>query len=217
MSDRGAHDTFVIPVKTLAGSKTRLAGILSPEARAALTLSLLERTLSLLARHFPDHPIVLVTRDARVAALADPARCTVLDDSGTDTLNRAMDMAANWADNWTADMNGGRGPGGLCFLPADLARAEAGDIATLLALADGARGVAIAEASDGGTNGLVVRPCAALRFRFGPGSAAAHEAAARAAGLPVIRTRLDSLLHDVDQPDHLSLIPDGMPWARLTP
>ena len=37
--------SFVIPVKPLDEGKSRLAGVLSPEARGLLTLTLLDRTL----------------------------------------------------------------------------------------------------------------------------------------------------------------------------
>jgi 2-phospho-L-lactate guanylyltransferase len=197
--------TFVIPVKPLDAAKTRLSVVLSAEARAALTLTLLERTVGLIRRHFPDRHLLLVTRDERVAALADHPLTTVLDDRGTDTLNGAMGLAARWT--------AANGFGALAFLPADLARAEAGDIAALIELAEAPRGVAVAEAADGGTNGLVVRPADALAFRFGPGSAARHLQAARAAGMPAIGARLDSLIHDIDQPDDLSLVPEVAPWA----
>jgi coenzyme F420-0:L-glutamate ligase/coenzyme F420-1:gamma-L-glutamate ligase len=72
-------------------------------------------------------------------------------------------------------------------------------------LAAGTRAeVVIAAARDGGTNALLLSPPDAIAFRFGPGSAARHEAAARASGKSVERLLLPHLSRDLDRPEDLA-------------
>ena len=42
-----------------------------------------------------------------------------------------------------------------------------------------------------------------MEFRFGPDSFAQHEHEASARGVPLKTIRLDSLLHDIDEPEDL--------------
>ena len=63
----------------------------------------------------------------------------------------------------------------------------------------------MALASDGGTNGVVMRPPGVLDTHFGEGgSAAVHERAALAAGLAVVVVDLPGLAFDVDTPEDLA-------------
>jgi coenzyme F420-0:L-glutamate ligase/coenzyme F420-1:gamma-L-glutamate ligase len=81
------------------------------------------------------------------------------------------------------------------------------EVAALVA-AGAESAVVIAESVDGGTNALLLSPPDAIGFHFGPNSAAAHAAAARAARLSVAKLTLPFLSRDLDTPDDLSARPD---------
>ena len=60
--------SIVVPFKDPAGAKRRLAPALDREQRAALAWALLEQTLSVLATHFPERRLVVVTNAATLRA-----------------------------------------------------------------------------------------------------------------------------------------------------
>jgi 2-phospho-L-lactate/phosphoenolpyruvate guanylyltransferase len=85
-------------------------------------------------------------------------------------------------------------------ISADLPLIRADDVEELLA-ATPERGIAIARALDGGTNGVAMRPPGVVRTHFGePGSAAVHASL----GVPHVVVDLPGLAFDVDTPDDLA-------------
>jgi 2-phospho-L-lactate guanylyltransferase len=76
-------------------------------------------------------------------------------------------------------------------------------LALIEATPDG--GIAIARATDGGTNAVSMRPAGAMRTCFGePQSARLHAALARDAGLAHAIVDLPGLAFDVDRPEDLA-------------
>jgi 2-phospho-L-lactate guanylyltransferase len=88
----------------------------------------------------------------------------------------------------------------VAVISADLPLIRADDVEELLA-ATPERGIAIARALDGGTNGVAMRPPGVVRTHFGePGSAAVHASL----GVPHVVVDLPGLAFDVDTPDDLA-------------
>jgi 2-phospho-L-lactate guanylyltransferase len=88
----------------------------------------------------------------------------------------------------------------VAVISADLPLIRADDVEELLS-ATPERGIAIARALDGGTNGVAMRPPGVIRTRFGePGSAAVHASL----GVPHVVVDLPGLAFDVDTPDDLA-------------
>jgi 2-phospho-L-lactate guanylyltransferase len=88
----------------------------------------------------------------------------------------------------------------VAVISADLPLIRADDIEELIA-ATPKRGIAIARASDGGTNGVAMRPPGIVRTHFGePGSADVHASL----GVPHVVVDLPGLAFDVDTPDDLA-------------
>jgi 2-phospho-L-lactate guanylyltransferase len=95
----------------------------------------------------------------------------------------------------------------LVVLHGDLPNLRASDVETLLnALPAGPEpAVAIAPDRAGtGTNGLVLRPPGVIRFRFGPGSFAAHVSEVERAGVPLVAVNKAGLAFDLDTPADLA-------------
>lgn len=181
----------VVPVKSLAAGKSRLAAALGRARAGALALAMLEDLLAALARVPGLDAIAVVTPDAGVAEAAERAGARALrgDDPG---LDAALARAARELGPACAD--------GLLVVLGDVAGARPGELARLLeALAAGpAPRAALAASLDGGTAALARRPPDAFPSCFGPDSARRHREAAARAGVPLVELALPSLALDLD-------------------
>ena len=195
----------IVPVRSLSGAKSRLGEPLDPEERADLVLAMLRRTLAAALAAASVRTVALVSKDPEVLEMAhEMGVVPVLQRS--DGLNEAIVEARSFV---------GAGATALLVLPADLAFVAPEAIDELAATANGA----VAEAASGqpatrpvvalvpdrhgtGTNALLVSPPDAIRFRFGPGSRAAHEAEARQAGAIYVEAG-GQLTFDLDTPEDL--------------
>ncbi len=160
----------VVPVKDLGGTKSRLAPVLDPAARAGLTLYMMGRVVSRLREAGLD-AVGVVSPDPIVLdeALRRGATPLVQESRG---LNPALEEGRLWATE--------NGAAALLVLPADLPLIEAEDVRAVLDEAAGGTSVVIApDGARSGTNALLLRPPDALPFLFGPDSFEAHLSAAR--------------------------------------
>jgi 2-phospho-L-lactate guanylyltransferase len=170
-----------VPLKALDQAKSRLAGALSPEERAELMRSLLER-------------VVAAVREAGVE------RITVVTSEPLDGYELWADRGLPWNDALSAATAEVVAAPVVAFVSADLPLLRADEVEELLE-ATPPRGIAIARALDGGTNAISMRPPGLVRTHFGePGSAAVH------AGLGVEHVIVDlpGLAFDVDTPEDLA-------------
>lgn len=186
----------LIPVKRLEESKSRLLPELADTARQALTLAMLEDLIEALRRAACIDRIAVTTPDPLVARRAEAAGAEVLlrPEPG---LNAALEEAAERLAPAPAQA--------LLVVLGDVAGALPADFRRLVDAADDDEtGVWLAPSTDGGTSALLLRPARAIRFRFGPASAARHRDAARQAGIAYHELPLPSLAIDLDQPEDLS-------------
>jgi 2-phospho-L-lactate guanylyltransferase len=189
----------VIPVKPYFEAKTRLSPFLSLKQRMALGRWLLRRTLRL-ARAVVG-PVVVVSRDRAVLAEAEAQGAWGLPESSPG-LNPALTQAARFARDCGAT--------GILVLPTDLPCLTASDLESILSLGGGAGLKPAPHATPvlviapcrraTGTNALLMRPPNLIPFAFGPGSFAAHCAAARAAGVEPMVYRSQGVAFDLDTP-----------------
>ncbi len=168
MTEAGGVYT-VVPVKDLRGTKSRLAPVLDPAARAGLTLYMMGRVVSRALEAGVD-AVGVVSPDPIVLdeALKKGAVPLVQESRG---LNPALEEGRSWATK--------SGASALLVLPADLPLIEAEDVRAVLAGAGGAPVVISPDGARSGTNALLLRPPDALPFLFGPDSFEAHLRAAR--------------------------------------
>ncbi len=190
----------VIPVRSLAGSKSRLGEPLDQEEREALVLGLVRTTIAAAVEARCVSEVVVVSPDDELlGAIAGPGS-TPLRQTGTG-LNEALVEAVGAC---CADASG------LLVLPADLPRVDAAEIDRLVRVAgralepDRPLVALIPDRHGTGTNALLVAPPDAIRFCFGEGSRRAHAAeAARAGG---VYLEMDGpLTFDLDTPEDLLL------------
>jgi 2-phospho-L-lactate guanylyltransferase len=175
----------IVPVKDLEGAKSRLAPLLAPAERRALALAMLDRVLAACAEADAVHSALVVTPDPSLAVGHD-----VLVDEG---VGHAPAVAAALADP--------RAAGGALVVMADCPLASA---ASLDALVEAARPLALVAAQDGGVNAFALRDPRSFAPVLGvPGAATLTVARARAAGLDLAVVDDPLLAFDVDLPEDL--------------
>lgn len=186
----------LVPAKALDQAKRRLASLLTEDERRDLALAMLEdvvRALQAVPRiesvHVvsPDPAVLQKTRDLG----ADP----VQEPPSVRGINQALAHGAE-----TISPNG---PDALLVVLADVPGVSPAEFDSILdALPDG-KGVAISPSAAKGTSILALRPPDVIPFRFGDGSFAAHKREAMARGIKTKVVRIDSVSHDIDEPEDL--------------
>lgn len=177
----------VVPLKSLYLAKGRLSGVLSPAQRASLAFQMSEHVQATL-------------RDAGIS----PVRVV----NGDHDLNADVQEAAVVAQ--------AQGATDLLLMMADLPYLATDDIAALIE-AGRRSNVVIAEAKDGGTNALLLKPPTALRFAFSreQPSARIHAEQARANGIEPVILKRPGLARDIDTPDDLAALVSDHPAYQV--
>ena len=177
----------VVPMKSMDLAKGRLSAVLDPAGRRALARQMLDHVLETLK-------------------LAGISKIHVAD--GDRDLNADVAAAARLVQ--------GEGATDLLLVMADLPYIAADDIAALLE-AGRQSPVVIAEAKDGGTKALMLKPPTALEFAFATGqpSARRHAELARAAGIEPTVLKRPGLARDIDTPADLAALASDHPAYRV--
>ena len=178
----------VVPVKDLRGTKSRLAPILDPGARAGLTLYMMGRVVAAIKGVgiedvcvvSPDRIVLNDARRRGATPLAQQSRG--LNPALEEGRRRSLDLGAST----------------LLVFPADLPLLDEDDVRAVLQAAEGRSVVISPDGARSGTNALLIRPPDALPFAFGPDSFEAHLEAARQRGLDVRVCERPHLAFDLD-------------------
>jgi 2-phospho-L-lactate guanylyltransferase len=180
----------VVPMKSMDLAKSRLSGMLDGAQRHAL------------ARQMLDH-VLATLREAGLDAIHVASA-----DEGTGDLNADVTAAARRVQDEGADQ--------LLLVMADLPYLSVADIAHLVETGR-KNPIVIAEAKDGGTNALLLRPPTVLTFAFATSrpSAAFHADHARNAGIEPAIVRRPGLARDIDTPDDLKSLVSDHPAYRV--
>jgi len=195
-----ARVVALIPVRSLAGSKSRLGEPLDAEERADLVVAFLKRTVEQALAASKLSGVVVVSEDGELLRNARTIGAASLHQRQPG-LNPGLDEARTAA---------GPEPTAILVLPVDLPQVTA---AAIDAIADAAETalrseperpvvVLVTDRHGTGTNALLVAPPNAIQFLFGPDSRAAHAAAAAAAGASYVELA-GPLAFDVDTPEDL--------------
>lgn len=183
----------LIPLKTPALVKQRLAGCLSPHERRLLVARMAERVIDALRRASTIDAIAVTSPDPLVL----PGVHWIADRAGD--LNAALTVARQ-------DLLA-RGARELLVLHADLPWLTPQEVDGLV-LAGRDTGIAFAPDRHGrGTNAFYSHPAAQIDFAFGPDSLARHRAAALACGLEPTLYHAPGLAWDVDEAVDLQHLP----------
>ncbi len=183
---------IVIPVRSVATGKTRLASALDQRARKRL----IERMfLHVLAQAQALGPTHVVSRDPHLLALARARHARTVAEQG-DTLNLALTQVARAAPPDEP----------LLALSADLPLLTEEDLRAMILALDKADVVAAPDRAGTGTNALLLSRPGLIDYAFGCGSLDAHRAASASAGLRFAAVERPGLACDIDLPGDLALL-----------
>lgn len=188
----------IVPVKPFREAKSRLAGVLSPDERAALSREFLVRTLDLLNGVREISRTLVISRDTTALQAARRHNAHTVTESGSPELNPALARAT--------DVCVSLGAGGVLILPSDLPLLAPADLTSLLNAGDDPECLTIApDRRDDGTNALFMRPPYLIPYAFGPGSFSRHLSIAMERGFCAQVYRAEAFALDVDLPEDLEL------------
>jgi 2-phospho-L-lactate guanylyltransferase len=186
----------VVPAKTLAEAKQRLAGVLTPEERQELARAMLGDVLAALAAVPGLAGLLVVTRDAELAAIARAFGAHLMTDLRHDGPTSAVTIAATWL--------AAEGASGMLAIPADVPLVTPMEIEAILAAMGPPPAMTLVPAlADMGSNAVALSPPDAIPLCFGLRSFFLHQEAALGRGIAPRVLRLPGLGLDVDRPDDL--------------
>lgn len=184
----------IVPAKSLALAKSRLAELLEPCERRMLALAMLEDVVRALKASPCVATIWVVTPDPLIADVVQRNGAVAFHDIAAD-LNSALSQAAAAAATAGAKQ--------LLIMHADLPLIQPADIRLLADALAANTHVALAPAGDGGTNALACGVPPPIPFYFGRASLARHLAEARERNSSVHFVRSRGLERDIDRPEDL--------------
>lgn len=188
----------IVPSKTLEQAKTRLASMLAPEERRALSLAMLRDVLTALLEARTIDRVAVITRDNMVACAAYTMGASVLLDGGRGH-NAALEEAIAHCQS--------KGASAVLIVSADLPLLRSATLEQMVAWAiehPSPRLALLAPSRDGtGTNAMLQRPPGVLPLRFGPNSLQLHRQVAEERQVSVELVQSTDLGLDIDTPADL--------------
>jgi 2-phospho-L-lactate guanylyltransferase len=184
----------IVPVRPLEEGKSRLAEVLTAAERQRLNQRFFRQTLDVTAAVVGRERTLVISRSEPLLGIARSLSFETLLEAPPHSLNTALTQAAEAARQ--------RGATGILSVSCDLPFLIPDELRALIDVAHQGDGLAIASDRAGtGTNALVMSPPGAIPYRYGIDSFAAHQEAARDAGLTLNVVRRAGLSFDIDTPD----------------
>lgn len=193
----------LLPVRSLASAKGRLAASLTANEREALTREMLADMIRALASATSVDRIYVVSADARVLdearSLGAESLAESLSEGAARGLNPAVAAAARELES--------RGIRRLLTIPGDVPLIDPAEIDELFAVDPVAFPVVLVPSAAGtGTNALLTSPPTVIEPRFEGASLEAHSALCRSRGIAFRVLALASFALDVDTPEDLAAL-----------
>jgi 2-phospho-L-lactate/phosphoenolpyruvate guanylyltransferase len=186
---------ILIPVKSLANAKQRLASVLDQPTRTKLAQAMLFDVLETLGTWQSRPEVSVVTSDPFALEVAKRFEFQIISDKANRSETDAIEMATRFCE--------ARGIDSTLVIPADIPLIQVGELEQILEAAP-AEGSLLVPAADGrGTNAAWRRPAGLFPLRFGNDSFKPHLAAARLTQKPCILLQLPGIALDVDNPADL--------------
>jgi 2-phospho-L-lactate guanylyltransferase len=186
---------ILVPVKSLANAKQRLASLLDQPTRTKLAQAMLFDVLETLGSWANRPEVSIVTSDVFAIDLARQFDFQIVPDHANRSETDAIEMATRFCES--------RGVDSTLVIPGDIPLISAAELQQILEAAP-VEGTVLVPAADGrGTNAAWRRPAGLFPLRFGNDSFKPHLAAARATQKPCVVLSLPGIALDVDNPSDL--------------
>ncbi len=197
LSSRSAVRAILIPVKSFANPKQRLASRLSLSERALLAQAMMEDVFIAAAEARGVERVFVVSNEPHALARAAANGWETI----AETLQRSESASVDFASQVCAE----RGATAVLRLPADLPLVSPADLEALFAeLPEPPAAVLVPSRDGAGTNALLRSPAVLFPSRFGPGSFALHQEEATRSGARAKIVSNSRIAFDVDDPQDLA-------------
>ncbi|MFI5339523.1 MAG: coenzyme F420-0:L-glutamate ligase [Candidatus Methylomirabilales bacterium] len=195
-----ARTAILIPVKSTARAKGRLAALLDQSARQRLSLAMLADVLAAVI------PAIGSLIDGVFVATSDPEAMRIARTNGATVLPEQEQRSESHSVDAASMPLAEQGMEAVLTIPADIPAVRTEDIAAVLSAADESdRAVLLVPSRDEkGTNAIWRRPPQAIPSRFGFDSFRKHQGEAEARGLRWGMLRVPRLAVDIDEPEDLA-------------
>lgn len=191
----------LIPARDFRSGKSRLADKLSLDEREELGKWMFERVLHAAGAALGVDKIAVLSDGDSVLSISEKKGASAIKCPAQD-MNEDLESGRKWALERKVQE--------ILIIPADLPALEPGDVDAIIRQGDKIRCpgdcAVIAPSTDGGTNGLLIRPADRLEFSFGQDSFARHRAAAIDCHLQFIVFQNLGFSLDVDTPSDLEFL-----------
>ena len=195
------HGILLIPFKSLATAKQRLAPALNAQQRSQFAEAMLGDVMAAASEVRNRIDVALVTGDPRAQAMAREFNFLVIEDTRNESETAAIEMATAWCESAAAD-----GYDTSIVVPADIPLIRGDELHRVLDAAP-EEGMVIVPAYDRrGSNCILRRPPSIIPLRFGNDSFVPHCEAMRRTGNELIVLEMPGIGLDVDNPHELELL-----------
>jgi 2-phospho-L-lactate guanylyltransferase len=194
--NEGTRIWAVVPVKSFARAKARLAPLLDSCQREELARAMLQDVLAALQTVAQLSGILVVSQDARAQQIARAHGARIVEHRLEEGPNAAIRLAMPLLREWRADA--------MVVVPSDVPQIEADELLPILQNLRGSAVALVPAARDGGTNLLGCSPIDVIEPCFGPQSFVKHVNAAKHLALEPAVFPARSLMHDIDRSQDIS-------------
>lgn len=189
---------LLIPFKSLATAKQRLAGALDRQQRSQLAEAMLCDVMTAAAGVAGRIDVALVTGDARAQTLARGFGFRVIEDTRNDSETAAIEMATAWCEEGGYDTT--------IVIPADIPLIESDELHRVLDAAPAQGAVFVPAYDRRGSNCILRRPASLIPLRFGNDSFLPHCEAMRKTGKELVVLEMAGIGLDIDNPHELEML-----------
>jgi 2-phospho-L-lactate guanylyltransferase len=186
---------ILIPVKSLANAKQRLASVLDQATRTKLAQAMLFDVLETLGTWQSRPAVSVVTSDPFALEVAKRFEFQIIPDKANRSETDAIEMATHFCESRSVDST--------LVIPGDIPLIQVTELQQILEAAPTEGSVLVPAADGRGTNAAWRRPAGLFPLRFGNDSFKPHLAAARATQKPCVVLQLQGIALDVDNPADL--------------
>jgi 2-phospho-L-lactate guanylyltransferase len=189
----------IVPCKPFKLAKSRLASILTPAERQALSRKLFQHTLEVLSATPGLGQILVVSADEDALELAAGFSAAILPEVETPGLNISLERARDYLRTQPTDA--------LMVIPADLPAMQPASLQPVLAALSDMQTIVLApDRRQTGTNLLAMPIQYAQPFAFGEHSFMVHRQLAERAQMTVKIMKDSALAFDLDLPEDYQLL-----------
>jgi 2-phospho-L-lactate/phosphoenolpyruvate guanylyltransferase len=189
---------LLIPFKSLATAKQRLAEALDSSQRSQLAEAMLRDVLTAASGVRDLVDVAIVTGDSRAQQLAADHGFLVIEDTRNESETAAIEMATQWAEEHGYDTT--------IVVPADIPLIAAEELHRVLDAAPEEGAVFVPAYDRRGSNCILRRPASIIPLRFGNDSFLPHCEAMTKTGKELVIVEMEGIGLDIDNPHELEML-----------